>query len=162
MPAATNPHDVDNGYPTIGTCSGSGADCRTDADCPSGESCETADFQTAFPAGLTVFEWVEQLNATAFAGYSDWRIPSVQELLSILDYTASVPATDPALHGGSCGATCSDLGEPACSCTSAGPFWTETQEAFNPSVYWEVDFLDGSVRFAGGSAAQSIRAVRGP
>lgn len=36
--------------------------------------------------------WVKQRNEESFSGYSDWRLPNVKELQSIIDYTRS-PAT---------------------------------------------------------------------
>ncbi|MBI5490305.1 MAG: DUF1566 domain-containing protein [Deltaproteobacteria bacterium] len=41
----------------------------------------------------------ETQNAASFLGYGDWRLPSVKELQSIVDYTRSPGATDAALVG---------------------------------------------------------------
>ncbi len=44
------------------------------------------------PAGLNWEEamaWVETQNAAEFLGYSDWRLPNVKELQSLVDYTRS-------------------------------------------------------------------------
>ncbi len=48
------------------------------------------------PAGLDWEEalaWVETRNAAEYLGFSDWRLPNVKELQSIVDYTRS-PETD--------------------------------------------------------------------
>ena len=50
-----------------------------------------------WPAALA---WVQQQNATNFLGHNDWRLPSVKELQSIVDYsrspdTSHTPAIDP-------------------------------------------------------------------
>jgi len=37
--------------------------------------------------------WVEQKNAEAYLGYSDWRLPNAKELQSIVDYTRSPDTT---------------------------------------------------------------------
>ncbi len=37
--------------------------------------------------------WVEQNNAEAYLGYSDWRLPDAKELQSIVDYTRSPDTT---------------------------------------------------------------------
>ena len=47
------------------------------------------------PGGLNWEEalaWVQRLNAAAYLGHSDWRLPDIKELQSILDYDRS-PAT---------------------------------------------------------------------
>ncbi len=38
-------------------------------------------------------EWVNQKNESNFLGYSDWRLPNVKELQSIVDYTRSPAAS---------------------------------------------------------------------
>ena len=46
--------------------------------------------------GLTweeALDWVEVKNGTHFLGYSDWRMPNVKELQSIVDYTRSPGTT---------------------------------------------------------------------
>ena len=47
--------------------------------------------------------WVQKKNAERFLGHGDWRLPSVKELQSIVDYTRSPdttqsPAIDPVFH----------------------------------------------------------------
>ncbi len=40
--------------------------------------------------------WIAQLNKEKYLGYSDWRLPSIKELQTIVDYTRSPQATDSA------------------------------------------------------------------
>ena len=40
--------------------------------------------------------WVEAQNDANYLGYSDWRLPNVKELQSIVDYTRSPDTTDSA------------------------------------------------------------------
>jgi hypothetical protein len=47
------------------------------------------------PGGLNwegALAWVQELNAAAYLGHTDWRLPNVKELQSLLDYERS-PAT---------------------------------------------------------------------
>jgi hypothetical protein len=43
-----------------------------------------------WPAALA---WVQQLNATAWLGHDDWRMPDAKELQSLVDYTRSPDTT---------------------------------------------------------------------
>ncbi|GAJ04868.1 unnamed protein product, partial [marine sediment metagenome] len=64
-----------------------------------------------------------------FAGFSDWRIPNVKELMSIVDNGRQNPA----------------IKEPPFSLTRPVGYWTST--AFRPSIdeAWIVHFLEGVV-----------------
>jgi len=43
--------------------------------------------------------WAQEKNANNYLGYSDWRLPDVKELQSIVDYSRAPDATDPADEG---------------------------------------------------------------
>ncbi len=82
-----------------------------------------------------------------FAGYTDWRIPTVFELQTIL--LASYPCgTSPCI-------------DPIFGPTSAGVYWSSTTYASNPSAAWFVLFNNGFVNFALKSFTDHVRAVRG-
>ncbi|OON92343.1 MAG: hypothetical protein ATN34_02575 [Epulopiscium sp. Nele67-Bin002] len=40
--------------------------------------------------------WAQQMNAENFLGYSDWRLPNIKELHSLVDYTKSPKVTETA------------------------------------------------------------------
>ena len=103
---------------------------------------------------------IAQLNTAAFAGHSDWRVPNRRELDSLLSLSGAQPAVQPAFDDG-CAPGCSPL---ACSCTSAGPYWSSSVYAPDASRRWTVSFGDGSVIAADKSSISAIaglRAVRG-
>jgi hypothetical protein len=84
----------------------------------------SSDYDTGRLPGIEgptapIWEWLAQLNATRFAGQSDWRIPSVEEVTAIVDYAVFDPAVDRIFDGGNCGRECTDLNSASCSCTQS-------------------------------------------
>jgi uncharacterized protein DUF1566 len=146
-------HNVNNAYPWSGTCSGDGTTvCGTDADCSvAGGTCTPAGGAT-----YTIFQWVAQLNAEAFAGHTDWRVPNVKELQSIVDYGTFNPAVDAAFNT-SCSSGCTVL---TCSCTQSSFYWSATTTAGNPGGAWLVNFVNGAVGTGSKANLLYVRAVR--
>jgi hypothetical protein len=152
------PHNVNNIYPWSGSCSVTTTDaCGTDADCPAGESCLAGDGQDIFPLGMTVFQWVAQLNATSFAGHTDWRLPDVKELQSIQDYGTFQPQVAAAFNT-ACSSGCTIT---SCSCTQSGNYWSSTTNAVVSSQAWMVNYGLGGSILESKLALERVRAVRG-
>ncbi|MGY6630141.1 MAG: Lcl C-terminal domain-containing protein [Wenzhouxiangella sp.] len=95
-----------------------------------GTACDTRAFVMAF-------------NEARVCGVSDWRLPTRQELASIVHAGRSQPSLDPAFF---------PLG--------AGWFWTATPVAADPASAWLVDFDDGSIRTEEKTQAGRVRLVR--
>ena len=76
-----------------------------------------------------------------FAGFSDWRLPNVRELQTIVDYGHF----DPAIH-------------PVLGALSA---WYWSSSGPDHSWSWHIGFYDGSVFLSDKSADIFVRAVRG-
>jgi len=122
----------------------------------------TYTWYTALPTtGVTTK--VATLNSDGFAGHTDWRLPNVNELQSIVDYGTSGPAVD-AVFNTNCAASCTVT---TCSCTQSSFYWSSTTYQasptlqFSPTLAWLVGFNDGFVSNDYKSDGYYVRAVRG-
>jgi hypothetical protein len=100
---------------------------------------------------------VATLNADSFAGFTDWRVPNVNELQSLVVYGTSYPAIDAAFNT-NCAATCTVL---TCSCTQSSAYWSSSTYVDIPSDAWVVYSLDGYVVGYLKDNSAYVRAVRG-
>lgn len=66
----------------------------------------------------------DHCDALDFDGHSDWRLPTQIELISLVDYTQSFPASDPDAFGG----------------LTSALYWSSTVLASSPTFRWGVDF----------------------
>lgn len=162
-PDGANLNDADNCYPWAGRCAAGGEACRVDADCGDNGPCRATDCQSAPDQGLTALKWVEKLNATGYAGHRDWRLPSSRELSSIVNpLEEQEPAATAAFIGASCGATCRDLRDPACSCTQPGLYWAAPSAGPNPDESWMAFFYcNGNLFLDLETNRFFVRAIRG-
>lgn len=112
------------------------------------------DWNGAFAKAVT-------LNATAFAGRTDWRVPNVNELHSLVDYSVASPAIRGAFNL-FCPAGCTVL-QCSCSASGLGLHWTSTTASpgFGRAFALRVD--DGTLFTAPVSppAGMAVRAVAG-
>jgi len=92
-----------------------------------------------------------------FAGHTDWRLPNVKELQTIVHYENVNPSVATAFNAG-CVASCSVL---TCSCTSSSFYWTSTTSSSFPTYAWYVNFASGSVLNDAKTTGRFVRAVRG-
>lgn len=96
--------------------------------------------------------WIQAINAESdgagYLGFNDWRVPSVQELGSIVDYLLDLPIGVPAI-------------KPVFGPTKNSPYWSSTPAKKDPQEVWEVSFFQGSVFATDRANANHVRAVRG-
>jgi hypothetical protein len=101
------------------------------------------------------------LNASGgFAGHTDWRLPNVKELWSIVNYEVmpGTPAVSAAFNS-ACLPGCTVL---TCSCTAGSYYWSSSTFDGDPALGWVIFFNGGLV----GASYKSLndvlaRAVRG-
>jgi len=85
---------------------------------------------------MTYAEAVEYCENLTFAYYDDWRLPTVNELLSITDDSRYNPALNKAFKN--VAYEINDKGK-----KSYGLYWSSTRGANGSSSAWFVDFSDG-------------------
>jgi hypothetical protein len=103
------------------------------------------------------FVHIATLNAAHFAGHTDWRLPNVNELRSIVNYGAQSPAVSSVFDIG-CTPQCTVLD---CSCTTASFYWASTTDQSLPTYAWGVNFFQGAVFSNIKLSDGFVRAVRG-
>ncbi|MBK7001893.1 MAG: DUF1566 domain-containing protein [Rhodoferax sp.] len=99
-------------------------------------------------AGTYTFEQANALTGTTmFAGQSDWRVPTEDELVSLVDYTIASP-----------GPMINNSVFPA---TTSSNFWSGSPSANSSSLAWDVYFRNGNAGYNYRSLSSAVRLVRG-
>lgn len=109
--------------------------------------------QNSHDKPMTYAEAVRYCDDLNFAGFDDWRLPTVNELLSITDDTRFDPAINKAFKN--VAYETNDKGE-----KSYGWYWSSTKNADDSSFAWFVRFWEGSVDWDDLSNRFFVRCVR--
>lgn len=106
------------------------------------------------------FAKIAAMNAAHYGGHNDWRMPNVNELLTLVTHGGNIPTFDPTVFEPTCLSAPCAVSE--CSCSNF-LYWSSTSYQANLAAFWAVIFLDGRVvpfpkEDAGGAP---LRAVSG-
>lgn len=112
--------------------------------------------------GVTSCSANDQCGASevcGFAGYRDWRVPNIKELISIVNYGARAPADSEAFNIG-CTPGCLLT---TCSCTpaEAGTFYWSSTTYGTRSWAWRLGVYNGGLNADDKGSNFRVRAVRG-
>lgn len=112
--------------------------------------------QAEIDAPTNTLGFTNRVNAQGLCGYSDWRLPTADELQSIVDYGVAWPG--PTLDTIWFPNTQSNLILPGTS--FGGMYWTTTPSVSDSSNAWIIYFSSGDVGDYGRSSASYVRLVR--
>jgi hypothetical protein len=96
-------------------------------------------------AGTDTEDFINALNNSSFGGYSDWRMPTLKELSTLVDYSTYDPAIDTAIFPN----------------TVSSYYWSSTTYAYDTYLAWLVYFYHGYDYYGNKSYSYYVRAVRG-
>jgi hypothetical protein len=172
-------HDVNTFYVWAGGCTDRSGLCQPDSDSAMACSKETNGAVGCAQCGgtatcdtfgyTTIWQWLVGLNKPPyFAGYTNWRIPTVAEdggaaeLETIIDTSAPGCGISPyppcvdTVFNNSCQQGCTWM---TCSCTASAGYWSAITYAPVPQFAWFVNFNFGYVDF-NSKGYYHVRAVR--
>jgi len=90
-------------------------------------------------------DFIDGLNISHFGGYGDWRMPTVRELGSIIEY--NIPGRN--------------VNADYFPNTQPSSYWSSTTYAYYPFYAWGVSFSDGHDDYSRKTYYKPARAVRG-
>jgi hypothetical protein len=143
--------------------------CTSASNCPDPRDVNNEYTWSAAPQGtnfdgLVATLFLSQLNSTALAGHTDWRLPTSAGL--------GIPTTgnDPELESIADPAACPQPAPPGFSPPCIDPifgptypstYWSSSTVASNPRFAWEVEFKYSGSASGGLKSYSVVRAVRG-
>lgn len=90
-------------------------------------------------------DYVTLINVMALCGYTDWRMPSPNELQSLVDFNVAVPTIDATYFPN----------------TQSGYYWSANNFSPSPASAWGVNFGSGAISSSNKTLNGYVRLVRG-
>jgi hypothetical protein len=112
--------------------------------CAEGQSWQVAGACTGTAAGYTWQGALQQASAAIFAGHTDWRLPNIKELRSLVEDRCHSPAINSTVFPG----------------TPSSGFWSASVYANQPGDAWLVSFNVGDVYIDGVGGSFQPKQVR--
>ena len=97
------------------------------------------------PASCNTEAFVAAVNVDALCGYTDWRMPSLRELKSLVDFSVAAPTINATYFPN----------------TKVNWFWTANNNSSDSALAWIVFFNNGISLTGGKSSFSYVRLVRG-
>jgi lysozyme family protein len=90
-------------------------------------------------------KFIDALNTAHLGGFSDWRLPTIDELKTLIDISKTKPAINTDYFPN----------------TQSSFYWSSTTYAFSTSYAWGVPFTYGGANHVNKGNSYYVRAVRG-
>lgn len=148
LPSTPTSEFIDHGDGTA-THTTTGLMWKRCAEGRSGSLCENGPPPPLDAEGFRWSEAIERAESSTFAGYTDWRLPNLKELLSIVEHCGHRMAINGSIF-------------PATPLMAGGAvFWTSTPDPAVPSRAFLVAFEHGGAVWADKQGKLYLRLVRG-
>ena len=115
--------------------------------CSAGQGTTLGDCGTGSISWYTLSDALMFCEGLILGGRSDWRLPNINELMSIIDYTKDNPSIDSSIFPNT---------------IATMTWWSSTTQAHNTSRMWIIQFNIGNLTFSSKEGQNKVRCVTGP